>query len=320
MKERADLIDDEPLPPSPLDPFLRDPEVTEILVNGPFSLWAERNGAIERLPAKFEGEEPLWRWVRKCLSRQGRKADHASPFADGILPDGSRIHVVVPPATRAGICLSIRKFPAEAWTLASLERTGMLSPASRGFLLDALKRKKNIFLSGGTGCGKTSLLGALLAEVPPTERVVALEDVAEIKTSHPHFLSLEARPPNQEGEGEIRMHRLLREALRMRPDRIVVGECRGPEALDLLLALNTGHGGSMGTIHANSPREALQRLETLALLAAENLRESALKSLILGGVQIVVQLERKEGRRKLTRIAELKGVDSGCFLLKETIF
>lgn len=300
--------------------LLADPAITEVLVNGPGEIWAEREGVLALTGLSFAGEEALRRWVRGVLSERGRKVDHASPFADCSLPDGSRLHVAGPPVSRNGMCLSIRKFPARPWSIEGLLRQGALSEGCAAYLKGAVAERKNIFLSGSTGSGKTSLLGALLGEVPAHERIVALEDIAEIKTSHGHFLSMEARPANQEGEGLIELRRLLREALRMRPDRIVVGECRGSEALDLLLALNSGHHGSLGTIHANSPRDALQRLETLALLAGGNLGSQALQNLILGGVQIVVQLGRVGGRRKALCVAEVKGVDSGRFLLKETSF
>ncbi len=303
----------------PLQSFLDDPAVTEILVNGPGEIWTEKAGTLSLSALKFSGEEALKRWIRRILSERGRKVDHCSPFADCALDNGSRIHVVAPPISRKGYCLSIRKFPEQPWSLEALAEKGALSPAAQIYLKKAVQEKWNIFISGGTGTGKTSLLSALLAEVAPEERTVALEDIAEIRVNHPHFLSLEARPANQEKEGEIGLRRLLREALRMRPDRVVVGECRGSEALDLLLALNTGHKGSMGTIHANSPRDALQRIETLALLAAENLGEYALKNLILGGVRVIVQLERTSQGRKVSSICELKGLDGGNFLLKEIL-
>lgn len=301
----------------PLQALLEDPKITEILVNGAKEIWVEREGLLSLEAGGFANEESLRRWVRRVLSERGRKVDHSAPFADCTLADGSRIHVVSPPVSRKGICLSIRKFPAKAWSLEALVEKGGLSPYARAYLLAAVREKKNIFVSGGTGAGKTSLLGALLGLAEPSERIIALEDISEIKVDHPHFLSLEARPANQEGEGALDLGRLLREALRMRPDRLVVGECRGPEALELLLALNTGHAGSMGTIHANSPRDALQRLETLALLASENLSELALKNLITGGVQVIVQLERSHRGRRVSGISELKGVDGGRFLLKE---
>jgi pilus assembly protein CpaF len=308
---------EECLMPAGLPDLLGDPRVTEILVNGPGEIWAERDGTLTLTGLYFSGEEPLRRWVRGFLSERGRKVDHASPFADCSLPDGSRVHVVAPPVSRKGLCLSIRKFPAEPWSLAALRDLGAFSAGCEAYLKKAVADRRNIFLSGSTGSGKTSLLSALLAEVPAHERIVSLEDIAEIKTSHPHFLAMEGRPANQEGEGRIELRRLLREALRMRPDRIVVGECRGAEALDLLLALNSGHHGSLGTIHANSPRDALQRLETLALLAGENLGTQALQNLILGGVQVVVQLGRLDGRRGVISVAEVKGVDGGRFLLRE---
>ena len=301
----------------PLRELLGDPTVTEILVNGPNAIWAERNGALHLTSLSFRSEESLRQYVRRILSARGRKVDHRSPCADATLEDGSRLHVVIPPVAKAGICLSIRKFPTAPWTLNDLVTRGALSPARAAYLREAVRAKKNLFLSGGTGTGKTSLLAALLAEAAPHERLVALEDVAEIRTLHPHFVSLEGRPANQEGEGEISLRRLLKEALRMRPDRIVFGECRGDEALDLLLALNSGHQGSMGTVHANSPREALQRLETLASLGAANVQENALKALVLGGVQVVVQLERSERGRRVSAIAEVKGLDGGRFLLRE---
>jgi pilus assembly protein CpaF len=301
----------------PLSELFADPTVTEILINGPEEVWAERGGRLFRCPRVFSGEESLRLWLRRVLSERGRKVDPRSPFADSILPDGSRIHVAVPPISRNGICVSVRKFPVRPWTMGAFRESGGFSEGIEGLFKAAVHGRRNIFLSGATGSGKTSLLGALISEVPINERVIALEDVAELRVSHPHFLSLEARPPNQEGEGLIGPDRLLREALRMRPDRIVVGECRGPEALNLLLALNTGHNGSMGTIHANSPREALQRLETLALLAAGNLGELAIKQLILGGVHLLVHLERSGSGRKVAAVAELKGMDGGRLLLRD---
>jgi pilus assembly protein CpaF len=301
----------------PLRALLAEREVTEILVNGPAEIWVERGGRLERVDAAFSSEESLKRWVRKVLSERGRKIDHRAPFADCSLGCGSRVHVAAAPVSRRGLCLSLRKAPAEPSTLAALEERKALPPAMAAYLQAAVRAKKNIFFSGGTGTGKTTFLCALLGEVAAHERIIALEDVAEIRVRHPHFLSLEARPANQEGEGEITLRQLLKESLRMRPDRLVIGECRGPEALDLLLALNSGHGGSMGTIHANSPREALQRLETLAQLAAGNLNEAAVKSLVCGGIHLVVQLERTPTGRRVASLAELKGTDGGRFLLRE---
>lgn len=301
----------------PFRDLLEDSEITEILQNGLDETWVEKNGKLVRLNQKLPSEEFLRKWVRRVLSEKGRKVDICAPFADCILPDGSRLHVVGPPISRRGLFLSIRKFPQSPWTLNSLRERGALSEKASEYLKRAVLEKRNIFISGGTGTGKTSLLGALIKESMPHERIIALEDVAELNVAHPHFLSLEARPVNQEGEGEVTLGRLLREALRMRPDRIVVGECRGAEALDLLLALNSGHGGSMGTIHSNSPRDALQRLETLGLLACGNLGDQAIKNLISGGIHLVIQVERAPEGRRVSSIVEVKGVDSGRFLLKE---
>ena len=301
----------------PLWPWLNDPKVTEILVNGPAEIWIERSGSLLRANAAFTGEDSLKRYVRRILSAQSRKVDPRDPFADIVIEEGIRFHVAVPPVCKKGVCLSIRKPPREPWSLADLEAAGAMSGGERSLLQLHVAERKNIFVSGGTSSGKTSMLSALLACVSEKERILALEDIAELRVRHPHFLSLEARPANQEGEGGIHLARLLREALRMRPDRIVIGECRGAEAMDLLLALNSGHHGSMGTIHANSPRDALHRLETLALLAAGNLGERAIRGLVLSAVNIVVHLERSSGVRKISSIAEVKGWDGGNFLLRE---
>jgi pilus assembly protein CpaF len=227
------------------------------------------------------------------------------------------VHVAAPPISRRGLCLSLRKPAREPWTLDRFVAGGAMSAAAAALLRGFVLEKRNIFVCGGTGSGKTSLLGGLLAEVPFHQRIIALEDVAELRVNHPHFLAMEARPANQEGEGALPLSRLLRESLRMRPDRLVIGECRGAEALELLMALNTGHGGSLGTIHANSPRDALHRLETLALLAAENLREGAVKSLVASSIHVVVHLEKGSAGRRLTGISEVKGVEGGTYLLRE---
>lgn len=302
----------------PLEEFFQNQSITEILVNGPEEIWVEKNGALEKTSKKFSCENSLKKYVRRILSARGRKVDQRSPFADCTLLDGSRLHVSIPPSA-SRILLSIRKFRTSGWTLKNLFEQEMFNQETFNYLKTAVSERKNIFVCGGTGSGKTSLLGAMITEVSSAQRILSLEDIAEIRSDHPHFLSLEARPANIEGEGEIEIRRLLRESLRMRPDRIVVGECRGPEALDLILALNTGHKGSMATIHANSPREALRRLETLAMLVSENLGESAVKNLIGSSVDLIIHLE-KRGQRKIASIAELKGVDGGNYLLKESRF
>jgi len=301
----------------PITSFLKDPEVNEVLVNSYDEIWIERSGDLSRTEMAFTSEESLRRYMRRLLAARGRKIDNLSPFADCVTEDGFRLHAVISPISRRGTCLSIRKPKTGGWNLDSLSSIGALSKDCAKYLAAAVADKKNIFLCGGTGSGKTSLLGALLSQVTPTERIICLEDIAEIQCSHPHFIQMEARSANQEGEGEQNLRRLLRESLRMRPDRLVIGESRGDEALDLLMALNTGHAGSMGTIHANSPRDALARLELLAMLGAKNLSEGAVKSLIASAIHVVVCLSRIEGKRKVSSIAELKGVDAGCYRLKE---
>lgn len=303
----------------PLEEFFAQEDICEVLVNGPDEIWVERAGILEKTTKQFSSEEALRRYVRRILSARGKKVDQSAPFADCTLEDGSRVHVAIPPVVGKGICLSVRRFRREGWKLEQLCQRGMFSPEILAFLRSKIRERKNIFVCGGTGSGKTSLLGALISEVGAEQRVISLEDIAEIKTMHPHFLAMEARPANLEGGGEIAVRRLLKESLRMRPDRIVVGECRGPEALDMILALNTGHRGSMATIHASSPREALQRLETLALLAAQNVSEHAIQNLIASSVEIIVHLEKSNGR-KISSIAEMKGVDGKNYLLKETRF
>lgn len=301
----------------PLADLLVDREISELLVNGRGEIWVERGTGLTRTGRTFSSEEALRLYARRLLSARGRKVDQLSPFADCVTGEGNRVHVVIAPVSKQGTCLSIRKPRLEGWSLGALAGQGAMSPACEAYLRAAVLERKNLFVCGGTGTGKTSLLGALISEAPASERMLCLEDISEIRSTHPHLLQLEARPPNQEGEGEQSLRRLLQESLRMRPDRLIVGECRGAEALDLLMALNTGHAGSMGTIHANSARDALSRLELLALLGSGNLREGAVKSLIASAVQIVIFLEKGGGRRRIAGVAEVKGVDSGCYLLKE---
>ncbi len=295
---------------------LRDPGISEILLNGSNSIWLEKAGTLEhQIGLQFE-EENIRAWVRGLLSSQGKRIDYLQPFSDASLPCGSRLHVVGPPIVRQ-YCISIRKQTKHSFSILNLAERKTISDRQREYLVNAIRSRKNIFISGGTGSGKTTLLTALIDEMDQRERIIALEDVAEIHVKHPHFLSLLTRTHNQEGEGEITLQDLLRQTLRMRPDRVILGECRGGEALHLLLMLNTGHSGSMGTIHANSPREALHRLETLALLQAENLGAETLRRLILGGIQVVIQLERQDSLRSVKSIVEIKGYEGSNYLLKE---
>lgn len=299
-----------------LSGLLNEPDVSEILLNGSSACWVERFGSLQAIEfGKFE-EEEIRAWVRSVLTSQGRRIDFLQPYADGTLSCGSRLHVVGPPVTK-GLFLSIRKKVIQVPNLERMASSGFLTDLQKSFLEKAIQERKNIFVSGGTGSGKTTLLSALIQKISRSERIIALEDVNEIQTEHPHFFSMLTRESNQEGEGEINLLDLLKQTLRMRPDRVILGECRGIEALPLLLMLNTGHAGSMGTIHANSPRESLHRLETLALLKAQNIHLDSIRRLITGGIQVVVQLEKRNQQRLISSICEVKGFDSGNYLLKE---
>jgi pilus assembly protein CpaF len=299
-----------------LDDLLADSEITEILVNGAEKVWVEKNGKLELINTSISPTEELRNWIRTILSNQGKRMDFRNPFSDAILPCGSRMHVIGAPVA-SGIILSIRKFAKEKMNLDRLFDLGSMSEKQRKYLQLSVEQKKNIFVSGGTGSGKTTLLSALLSQVDSCERIIAIEDIPELTVNHEHFLSLQTRNANQEGEGEISIADLMKQTLRMRPDRLVIGECRGSEALQLLLMLNTGHMGSMGTIHANGPREAIHRLETLAMLGAQNFPFDSIRRLICGAVQVIVHLEKRVNGRGISNIAELKGYDGGNYLLKE---
>ena len=301
----------------PLQTLLADPEITEILVNGAQEIWTERAGKLTKTALNFSGDDSLRRYVRRMLAAQGKKIDHLQPFSDATIHNRFRVHVAMSPIAELSTLLSIRKFPEKSWSLRELAAKGMFTAMQLQFLQTAIRERKNIFVSGQTGAGKTTLLSALISEVDPNERIIALEDISELKSEHPHFLKMQTRLANSEGEGEINLRRILKESLRMRPDRLVIGECRGEEALDLILALSSGHLGSMGTIHAGSPREALQRLEMLAVLGRSNISEFAVKALIASAVHIILQVQRCSDSRKLVSICEVKGQDSGAFLLRE---
>jgi pilus assembly protein CpaF len=291
----------------PLEILLADPEVEEVMVNGPDRVFVERGGRIEPTPIGFADEEELRNAIERILAPLGRRVDELSPMVDARLADGSRVNVVIPPLSIDGPAVSIRRFGAERPGPDRLVEMGTLDPGQRERLEAAVRERRSILVSGGTGSGKTTLLNALSSFVAPDERVVTIEDAAELRLQQPHVVRLESRPAGVEGRGEVTIRDLLRNALRMRPDRIVIGEVRGAEALDLLTALNTGHDGALSTVHANSPRDAIARLETLALMAGVGLPHEAIAEQVRRGIDLVVHLKRlSNGARRVTEIAEVE--------------
>ncbi|HEY8779558.1 MAG TPA: CpaF family protein [Solirubrobacterales bacterium] len=290
----------------PLEELLADPEVEEVMVNGPDRVYVERRGRIEPTEVHFADEAELRNSIERILAPLGRRVDELSPMVDARLADGSRVNVVIPPLAVDGPALSIRRFAAARPGPADLVELGTLTPQMHSVLEVAVRERRSLLVSGGTGSGKTTLLNALSSFVAAEERVVTIEDAAELRLQQPHVVRLESRPASVEGRGEVTIRDLLRNALRMRPDRIVIGEVRGPEALDLLTALNTGHRGALSTLHANSPADALRRLETLALMAGVGLPHAAIREQLGRGFELVVHLERlADGRRVVAEIAEV---------------
>ncbi|WP_313619401.1 ATPase, T2SS/T4P/T4SS family [Achromobacter sp.] len=309
---------DEAVGLGPLEPLLAAADITEIMVNRYDEIYVERAGRLWRQQTTFTSEQSV-RWViERIVTPLGRRIDESSPMVDARLPDGSRVHAIIPPVAMKGASLTIRKFPQRRPQMPDLIALGALSGAMAQFLALCVRMRKNLVVSGGTGAGKTTLLNILSNEIPDGERVVTIEDAAELRLNHDHLVALEARPANQEGRGRIDIRELVRNALRMRPDRIVVGECRGAEAFDMLTAMNTGHEGSLTTLHANSPRDALARLEAMILMAALDLPLSAVREHIAASVDIVVQQARlTDGRRIVTSIVEVAGMESGRIQLQD---
>jgi pilus assembly protein CpaF len=298
----------------PLEPLLADPAVDEVMVNGPGEVWVERAGRLERAGAvRFGGDAELMHSIERILAPLGRRVDEASPLCDARLPDGSRVNVVIPPLSLSGPCLTIRKFRRHGFSLADLVAGGTLPQALADMLASCVRARASVLVSGGTGSGKTTTLGALSAAIPDGERIVTIEDAAELRLRQRHVVRLESRPPNLEGRGEVTIRALVRNALRMRPDRIVVGEVRGAEALDMLMALNTGHEGSLTTVHANSPEDALRRVETLALMAGVGLPHEAVREQVASALQLVVHQARlASGERRIESVAEVVRVAGGA--------
>ncbi len=290
----------------PLEPLLEDPTITEIMVNDPQNVFIEREGRIEQVDVHFRSEADLRHVIDRIVAPIGRRIDESSPLVDARLPDGSRVNAIIPPLAIGGPALTIRKFSREPFTLEHLVSLGTIDTEMAAFLEDCIHRRVSLIISGGTGSGKTSTLNALGLCIPHGERLITIEDAAELQLRHPHLVSLESRPPNIEGVGEIPIRTLVRNALRMRPDRIIVGEVRGGEAFDMLQAMNTGHRGSLTTLHANSPDDAMVRLESMVLMAGFDMPVSAIRRMIAGAIEIVVQQDRlSDGRRVITAIAAL---------------
>jgi pilus assembly protein CpaF len=301
----------------PLEKLLPDQSISEIMVNGPHEIWIERRGLLSRTPLRFSDESHLRRIITKMVGQIGRRIDESSPMVEARLPDGSRVHAIVPPLSLTGPLLTIRKFAQNRFALDELIQIGTLSSASADFLARCVQADVSMLISGGTGTGKTTLLNALSSAVPGGDRIITIEDAAELQLSQEHVLRLESRPKNIEGEGEITIRDLVRNALRMRPDRIIVGEVRGAEALDMLQAMNTGHEGSLSTVHANSTRDALSRLETMVLMAGFDLPVKAIRQQVSSALDLIVQLERlDDGTRHVTAIAEVQRMEGDTITLQ----
>ena len=302
----------------PLEPFLEDDDVTDVLVNGPFDVFVERRGKLERTTARFRDAQHLVSVAQRIAAAVGRRIDEASPMVDARLADGSRVNIVLPPLVLNGGTISIRKFPKRSLTLDAMVRLHNLSPELAHLLQVAARARLNILISGGTGSGKTTLLNAVSQHIDTTERIITIEDAVELRLQQPHVVQMETRPPNIEGAGHIPQRELVRNALRMRPDRIIVGEVRGPEAFDMLQAMNTGHDGSMTTVHANSPRDALYRVENMVMMANLSLPLRAIRMQVASALNLVVHIERmRDGVRRVQNVAEIAGMEGDVITARE---
>jgi len=311
-------IQNEMLGLGPIEPLLADTTVSDILVNGPYRVYVERRGRLEATDVKFDSDAHLLRIIDKIVSRIGRRIDELSPMVDARLPDGSRVNAIIPPLALDGPVLSIRRFSVVPYGMDDLVKFGTLTPEMAELIHGLVKAKVNLLVSGGTGSGKTTLLNVISGAIPGNERIVTIEDAAELQLQQPHVVRLESRPQNIEGKGEVTQRALLRNSLRMRPDRIILGEIRGAEVLDMLQAMNTGHEGSMSTIHANTPRDALTRLEHMMSMAGMQVSPRAMRQQISAALSVVIQISRlSDGKRKITSLQEITGVEGDIESMQE---
>ncbi|MGH3497557.1 MAG: CpaF family protein [Nocardioidaceae bacterium] len=317
-KRLTQEIADDILGYGPIEPYLRDPNLSEVMVNGPFDIWIERDGRLQRVDGRFNDEAHLRRTIDKIVARIGRRVDESSPMVDARLPDGSRVNAVIPPLALDGSLLTIRKFSADPFTVDDLIRFGSLSPRTADLLRACVRGKLNVIVSGGTGAGKTTTLNVLSSFIPTDERIVTIEDAAELQLHQDHVLRLESRPQNIEGKGAVSIRDLVRNSLRMRPDRIVVGEVRDASALDMLQAMNTGHDGSICTVHSNSPRDTLSRIETMVLMAGVDLPIRAIREQVASAIDLIVHQARlNDGSRHITHVTEVERMEGDIITLQD---
>ncbi|MGE3142988.1 MAG: CpaF family protein, partial [Hyphomonadaceae bacterium] len=323
IAEQESLLDDicnDVLGYGPLEPLLARDDIADIMVNGAASVFIEVNGKVSKTGVRFRDNGQLMNICQRIVSQVGRRVDESSPICDARLPDGSRVNVIVPPLAIDGPTLTIRKFKKEKLRLSNLVEFGSISPAGARILQIIGACRCNVLISGGTGSGKTTLLNTLTAFIDPDERIVTCEDAAELQLQQPHTVRLETRPPNLEGSGQVTMRDLVKNCLRMRPDRIIVGEVRGPESFDLLQAMNTGHDGSMGTLHANTPREALSRLESMITMGGFSLPPKTIREIIVAAVDVVIQAARlRDGSRRITQITEVMGLEGDTIITQDLL-
>ncbi|MCB9990824.1 MAG: CpaF family protein [Rhodospirillales bacterium] len=318
LEQIAKECADDMLGYGPLETLLEQDGIADIMINGPETTYIEIDGKIKKTDIKFRDNQHLTTICQRIVGAIGRRVDEASPICDARLPDGSRVNVIIPPLAIDGACMTIRKFTKEKLTLEKLVDFGSMTPSCAKLVMAIGRCRVNALISGGTGSGKTTMLNCLTRYIDPGERIITCEDAAELQLQQPHVVRLETRPPNLEGVGEVTMRDLVKNCLRMRPERIIVGEVRGPEAFDLLQAMNTGHDGSMGTVHANNPREALSRIENMIAMGGLNLPQKAVREQIAGAIQVIIQVQRlRDGSRKTTHVTEITGMEGDVVTMQD---